>query len=77
MAVVVVVVVVVVLKYCSFLWLQTLFSVLLSCFCNSVSELVVCAYSQRKGKSKALASQLVNADDTSVIEIKTQHYLES
>ena len=28
-------------------------------------------------KSKAPVSQLVNADDTSVIEIKTQHYLES
>ena len=28
-------------------------------------------------KSKPLVSQLVNADDTSVIEIKTQHYLES
>ena len=27
--------------------------------------------------SKAPVSQLVNADDTSVIEIKTQHYLES
>ena len=30
-----------------------------------------------KGKSKAPVSQLVNADDTSVIEIKTQLYLES
>ena len=30
-----------------------------------------------QGKSKAPVSQLVNADDTSVIEIKTQHYLES
>ena len=28
-------------------------------------------------KSKAAVSQLVNADDTSVIEIKTQHYLKS
>ena len=28
-------------------------------------------------KSKAPVSQLVNADDTSVIETKTQHYLES
>ena len=28
-------------------------------------------------ESKAPVSQLVNADDTSVIEIKTQHYLES
>ena len=28
-------------------------------------------------KSKVPVSQLVNADDTSVIEIKTQHYLES
>ena len=28
-------------------------------------------------KSKAPVSQLVNADDTSVIEIKTQLYLES
>ena len=28
-------------------------------------------------KSKAPVSQLVNAADTSVIEIKTQHYLES
>ena len=28
-------------------------------------------------QSKAPVSQLVNADDTSVIEIKTQHYLES
>ena len=30
-----------------------------------------------KLKSKAPVSQLVNADDTSVIEIKTQLYLES
>ena len=30
-----------------------------------------------EGVSKAPVSQLVNADDTSVIEIKTQHYLES
>ena len=28
-------------------------------------------------KSKAPVSQLVNADDTSVTEIKTLHYLES
>ena len=28
-------------------------------------------------ESKAPVSQLMNADDTSVIEIKTQHYLES
>ena len=28
-------------------------------------------------ESKAPVSQLVNADDTSVIEIKTLHYLES
>ena len=28
-------------------------------------------------ESKAPVSQLVNADDTSVTEIKTQHYLES
>ena len=31
----------------------------------------------QKIKSKAPLSQLVNADDTSVIEIKTQLYLES
>ena len=31
----------------------------------------------RHNKSKAPVSQLVNADDTSVIEIKTQLYLES
>ena len=39
-------------------------------------------FTSRKGegkgdKSKAPVSQLVNADGTSVIEIKTQHYLES
>ena len=34
-------------------------------------------FSDKKGKSKAPVSQLVNADDTSVIEIKTQLYLES
>ena len=31
----------------------------------------------REEESKAPVSQLVNTDDTSVIEIKTQHYLES
>ena len=47
------------------------------------SNIVIwCMYQWKKKsalnkKSKAPVSQLVNADDTSVIEIKTQHYLES
>ena len=38
---------------------------------------VFCETKRNETKSKAPVSQLVNADDTSVIEIKTQHYLES
>ena len=36
-----------------------------------------CELQSYRWKSKAPVSQLVNADDTSVIEIKTQLYLES
>ena len=43
-------------------------------FLEFTSELNV---RSEKKISKAPVSQLVNADDTSVIEIKTQHYLES